>query len=104
MKLQGLSQRLTAEVRPRSFRGRLLMAGFGLLYVALSLLSVMMHVINLRTWFAYAIEQGGDLGYLKDSDVNYVSGLLYHIPFVVACLASAVIFFFRTDLVTRSRS
>ena len=94
MNLRELSHRLTAEVRPRSLPGRLSMIGFGLLDVAASVTSVMAHVINTRRSVVYALDQAGDLGHLEQVYLNDVSGLLYHIPFAVTGVVSAVIFFF----------
>jgi hypothetical protein len=70
------------------------MIGFGLLYGVLSLLSVMMNVVNLRPGFVNRLDQGGDLGHLEEAVLNDMTGLLYHIPFAVACVVTAVIFFF----------
>ena len=53
------------------------MIGFGLLNGALSLVSVMVHVVNL-----------------KEADLFNVTGLLHHIPLAVAGVMTAVIFFF----------
>lgn len=90
MNLLELSHRLTTEVRPRSSLGRLLLIGLGLLYSAASLSSVLVHVINIR----YALDREDNLGNLQSAYVNQVNGLLYHIPFAVAAVVSAVIFLF----------
>ena len=93
MKLRELSHTLTTEVRPKSSVGRLWLISLGLLYPAVSLSSVLFHVISMRLSLVYALDQAGDPDYLQGY-LNHATALLYHIPLATAGVISAVIFFF----------